>query len=124
VSAADDQGRFAVTLGPGEWLIHASLGDQGLADRNSVKVSEGHALRPLILRLTPQGRLRVRLVEAETGKPIVGGRLVVDNGLDPNTDQDGASSWVGSTGSGTTSHSSSSPVGSASVCCLRCPIGQ
>ncbi len=89
VSAADDQGRFAVTLGPEEWLIHASLGDQGLADRNSAQVSEGHALRPLILRLTPQGRLRVRLLEAETGKPIVGGHLVIENGLDPITDQDG-----------------------------------
>ncbi len=86
-STADDQGRFSVTLGPGEWLIHASLGDQGLADRYSV--SKGHASRPLILRLTQQGRLRVRLVEAETGKPIVGGRLVIDNGLDPITDQDG-----------------------------------
>ena len=88
-TTADDQGRFSVTLGPGHWLVQASLGDQGLADRHSIEVSEGHALRPLILRLTQQGRLRGRLVAAETGKPIVGGRLVIDNGLDPITDQDG-----------------------------------
>lgn len=88
-ATADDQGRFSVTLGPGQWIIQANLGDQGLADRHSIQVSEGHALRPLILRLTPQGRLRGRLVEAETGKPIVGGRLIIGNGLDPITDQDG-----------------------------------
>jgi protocatechuate 3,4-dioxygenase beta subunit len=85
---ADDRGRFGLDLGPGRWILQASLGDQGLKEMD-VLVEQGKANRPLILRLSPQGRLRVRMVEAESGKPIAGGRLVLDNGLDPKTDADG-----------------------------------
>jgi 5-hydroxyisourate hydrolase-like protein (transthyretin family) len=87
-ATADDQGRFAMSLGPGRWIFQASLGDQGLAEAD-VNVSDGHAVKPAILRLSPQGRLRVRLIEAESGRPIKGGRLVLDNGLDPSTNVDG-----------------------------------
>ncbi|MGC8642245.1 MAG: carboxypeptidase regulatory-like domain-containing protein [Isosphaeraceae bacterium] len=87
-ATADEKGRFSVSLGPGSWIFPASLGNQGM-DVMDVMVAGGHAVKPLILRLTPQGRLRARLVEAETGKPIQGGRLEIDNGLDPTTDADG-----------------------------------
>ena len=86
---ADDQGRFSVEVGPGQWLIDASKGEQGLANQEFAEVAKGKELAPASLRLSAQGTLRCRLIEAETGKPIVGGRLVVDNGLDPVTDQDG-----------------------------------
>lgn len=86
---ADGRGRFALDLGPGDWLIEANLGDQGLAQMAHVKLAEGQSPEPLSLRLTPQGTLRARLIEEETGKPIAGGRLVLDNGLDPVTDRDG-----------------------------------
>ena len=97
-ATADDQGRFSVTLGPGQWLIEANLGDQGLRGSASIAGVRGPGAAAVDLRLTPQGRLRGRLVEAETGKPIVGGRLVIDNGLDPITDQDGRFEVGGLTG--------------------------
>ncbi len=86
---ADDQGRFSMELAPGQWLIEANLGEQGVAGMEHVEAVEGRALKPMTLQLATGGRLRARLVEAETGKPIMGGRLVIDNGLDPITDQDG-----------------------------------
>ena len=86
---ADDRGGFSVDLGPGQWLIEASFGEQGVESMEHVAVTEGRSPNPVWLRLATQGRLRGRLVEAETGKPIAGGRLVLDNGLDPVTDQDG-----------------------------------
>src|SRR5690349_295287 len=43
----DGQGRFALDLGPGDWLIEANLGDQGLAEMTHVKVDEGRSPQPL-----------------------------------------------------------------------------
>ncbi len=88
-TTADREGRFSVELGPGQWLIEANLGDQGIASMENVQVATGQAPTPVTVRLIQQGRLRARLVEAETGKPIAGGRLVLDNGLDPVTDREG-----------------------------------
>lgn len=85
---ADDQGRFAVDLGPGQWALQASLGDQCLDDIGVI-IEEGKPSRPPILRLSTQGHLKARLTEAETGKPLAGGRLVLDNGLEPVADADG-----------------------------------
>ena len=86
---ADDRGRFSIEVGPAQWLIEATLGEQGIASMEHVAVVEGREPQPVTIRLKPQGRLRARLVEAESGKPIEGGRLVLDNGLDPITDRDG-----------------------------------
>lgn len=88
-ATTDDQGKFAVDLGSGWWRINANLGDQSVANPESIEVAEGRELKPVTLKLTPQSWLRARLIEAETGKPIVGGRLVLDNGLDPVTDNEG-----------------------------------
>ncbi len=88
-ATADDHGRFTFDLGPGHWVIQANLGDEGIASMEGVEVMERGAVGPVTLRLTGQGRLRGRLFEAETGKPIAAGRLVLDNGLDPVTDRDG-----------------------------------
>ena len=86
---ADDQGHFAIDLGPGRWSVAANLGEQGLASMEDVGVEDGRELKAVTLRLSTQGRLRARLVEAETEKPIAGGRLVIDDGLDPIADRDG-----------------------------------
>ncbi len=86
---ADDQGRFALEVTPGPWLIDANLDDQGNNEMTFTAVQAGKPPKPRTLRLSKMGRLRVRLLEAETGKPIAGGRFVLDNGLDPAADQDG-----------------------------------
>ncbi len=88
-TTAGDQGRFTIEVAPGPWLINAILDDQGVANMDFVEVAAGREPQPVKLQLTPQGRLRGRLIESETGKPIVGGRFVLDDGRDPITDQDG-----------------------------------
>jgi len=88
-TVAGDQGRFTLDLPPGGWLIEASNGDQGLATLDFVEIVAGREPRTLALRLSPQGLLRGRLLEAETGRPIVGGRFVLDNGLAPTSDEEG-----------------------------------
>ena len=87
----DGQGRFALAVEPGQYRLDAALGDQGSADPLSVStLLDGPGeLIPAIIRLQTQSRLRVRLVEAETGRPVVGARLALDNGFDPTTDADG-----------------------------------
>ena len=87
-ATTDAAGRFAVEVGPGDWVIGASLADQGNSKDEYVQV-EGPDPAPVTIRLSPQGRLRGRLVEAETGRPIRGGRLFIDNGVVPVSDDDG-----------------------------------
>ena len=87
---ADEGGRFAIDLPAGtKWVVAANLGDLGPAEvYQAVEVADRDPA-PVTVQLKPQGHLRGRLVEAETGRPIVGGRFVLDTGLDPTTDADG-----------------------------------
>ena len=88
---ADPEGRFALAVDPGQWQVAAALGDRGLADMQPTwtQVVEAQDPDPLTIRLRPQGHLRARLVEEETGRPLAGARLVLGSGLDPTTDADG-----------------------------------
>ena len=87
-AVSDAAGRFAIEVGPGGWLIEANLGDQGGSKDEFVQV-EGSDPEPVLIALKAQSRLRGRLIAAETGAPIVGGRLVIDNGEVPVSDGDG-----------------------------------
>jgi len=87
---ADGDGRFAIEVEPCPWMIEATRGDQGAANRIQVQVAtEEFDPNPITIRLKPQSRLRGRLIEAETGRPIVGGRFALDNGEVPVSDGDG-----------------------------------
>jgi thiol-disulfide isomerase/thioredoxin len=88
-ATTDGQGRFSIKVGPGQWLVEAVLDDQSLGQMDFIGVETGRTVVPRTLHLTPQGRLRGRLIEAETGRPIVGGRFVIDDGRDPISDKDG-----------------------------------
>ncbi|AMV36376.1 carboxypeptidase regulatory-like domain-containing protein [Planctomyces sp. SH-PL62] len=88
-AVAGDEGNFTLELAPGTWLLNASLGDQGLGRFQTAEVQAGREPDPARLRLSPQGLLRGRLIEAESGRPIAGARFVLDDGRDPTTDQDG-----------------------------------
>ncbi|MFO0951704.1 MAG: carboxypeptidase regulatory-like domain-containing protein [Isosphaeraceae bacterium] len=85
----DDQGKFAFELAPGQWLIEANRESLGLNGPEYVQLTDGKTPAALSLQLASQGRLRVRMLEAESGRPVAGGKLVIDNGLDPVTDADG-----------------------------------
>ncbi len=86
---SDDRGGFRMEVPPGNWLWNASFGKQSLEKDKSVNIDEGKPPKEIVLNLTKSGALRVQLLEEETGKPIVGGTLALDNGLMPKTDKDG-----------------------------------
>ena len=88
-AVAGDEGTFTLELSPGTWLLSGRSGDQGVSGFEAVEVQAGRPPQPSTLRLTPQGLLRGRLLEAESGEPIVGARFVLDDGRDPTTDADG-----------------------------------
>jgi hypothetical protein len=88
----DAQGQFSLDLGPGKWFLGASRGTQGAGGRmrfETVDVIAGQSPEPVTLTLEERGTLRGRLLEAETGKPIPGGRLALDDGPVLVADADG-----------------------------------
>jgi hypothetical protein len=90
VAGAD--GRFALDLGPGEWWIWARRGTQGGEGQShsaTIKITAGQVPPPVAIRLQERGTFRGRLLEAETGKPIPGGQLVLDAGFTLTADAAG-----------------------------------
>ena len=89
-TTTDAAGQFAIPVVPGNWTIAATLGAQGATNEHLVQVmSATFDPDPVAIRLAPRSRLRGRLIEAETGQPIAGGRFVLDNGEVPVSDHDG-----------------------------------
>jgi hypothetical protein len=90
-TVTDAKGHYTLDLGPGEWCVWARRGTQGGegASRRPVKIVAGQAPVRLPIALRECGTFRGRLLEAETGKPIPGGRLFLDAGLVLTTDADG-----------------------------------
>jgi protocatechuate 3,4-dioxygenase beta subunit len=91
-TVADANGRYALRLYPGEWYIWARHGTQGAeapARSEAVEIPAGRAPEELNITLEERGMLRGRLLEAETGKPIAGGRLFLDTALVLTTNKDG-----------------------------------
>src|SRR6516164_7034385 len=91
-TVADANGRFVLKLSAGAWFVwarHGSQGGEAPARHEQITIREEHAPEPLTIRLEERGTLRGRLFEAETGKPITGGRLFLDVGLVLTTNEDG-----------------------------------
>jgi beta-lactamase regulating signal transducer with metallopeptidase domain/protocatechuate 3,4-dioxygenase beta subunit len=89
---ADSRGRYALDLDPGEWFVWARLGTQGAGGSLQhviVTIVANRTPVPVVMRMEERGTFRGKLLEAETGKPIVGGRLFLDAGLFLTTDKDG-----------------------------------
>jgi uncharacterized GH25 family protein len=91
-TTADENGRYALKLSPGSWFIWARHGTQGAnvpASHQAVEIVANRPPDELNITLEERGKLRGRLLEAETGKPIAGGKLFLDAGLALTTSQNG-----------------------------------
>jgi beta-lactamase regulating signal transducer with metallopeptidase domain len=91
-TVADADGRYTLNGEPGEWFLWARRGTQGGEgpERNPpIQIVAGRAPQPVTIRLEERGLFHGRLLEAETGKPIAGGRLFLDAGLILTTGADG-----------------------------------
>jgi beta-lactamase regulating signal transducer with metallopeptidase domain len=91
-TVADAQGRYTLRLGPGTWSVWARRGTQGgegPSRHKPVEIAREQAPQPLTIRMEERGTLHGRLLEAETGQPIVGGQLCLDAGLVLVTDANG-----------------------------------
>ncbi len=89
---ADDKGRYALELPAGQWYVWVRRGTQGgehPGNRAAVRVVAGVVPQPVTIRIEERGTFRCRLLAAETGKPIVGGRLFLDTGVVLTADADG-----------------------------------
>jgi Protein of unknown function (DUF1416) len=89
----DAHGHYNLDLDPGTWYVWARRGTQGGegADPHeaAVKIARGRLPETVDIRLEERGKLHGRLLEAETGKPITGGKLFLDAGLILTTGADG-----------------------------------
>jgi sarcosine oxidase gamma subunit len=88
-AAAAADGTFTLDLDPGEWFVFAAKGTQGgeLLERPvtvGTKPPEG-----VILRMEERGTFRGRLLDADTGKPLAGGKLYLDAGRVLTADAEG-----------------------------------
>jgi beta-lactamase regulating signal transducer with metallopeptidase domain len=86
---ADAKGRYELRVRPGDWFIQGTRGTQG-GECGQVHVFSGSSPKPVNIRMEERGTFRGKLLEAETGKPIRGGRLFFDTGLVLTTNDDGA----------------------------------
>jgi beta-lactamase regulating signal transducer with metallopeptidase domain len=83
-TVADAQGKYELNLPAGEWFVWArrgTRGGEGRAPNQDIKVAAGRTVGPVMIRLEERGTFRGRLLEAESGEPIPGGRLFLDNGV-------------------------------------------
>jgi hypothetical protein len=87
-TVADANGRYELRLYPGEWYVWARHDSQGAGYR-SIDIPAGRAPDELNIALEERGTLHGRLLEAESGKPVVGGKLFLDAGLFLTTDKEG-----------------------------------
>ena len=80
-ATADASGTFAIEVGPGRWAVFALRGDEGgRAGWETIPhVEEGKDPAPVTVRLGPPTKFRGRLLDAETGEPIAGGRFALDD---------------------------------------------
>ena len=80
-ATADGSGAFAIEVGDGDWAVFALRGDEGGRGgwASIAKVGDGKKPAPVTVRLGPPTKLKGRLLDAETGEPIPGGRFALND---------------------------------------------
>jgi hypothetical protein len=97
-TVADVRGEYTLNLEPGTWYVWArrgSFGGGGMDEK--VEIVTAAAPRRVTIHLEKRGTFRGRLLEAETGKPIVSGKLYLDAATVLTTDAGGRFSMGGLT---------------------------
>ena len=93
-ASADDSGAFAIDAAPGDWFLFALRGAEGgRGGLQAIPGAEdgegGKDPAPAKITLGPPTTLRGRLRDAETGRPIPGGRFALDDARRPDVDARG-----------------------------------
>ena len=93
----DDSGRFALEVKPGRWYVWACYdGWTGEIDQHAIPtILAGRDAGPVTICLRERGWLRGRLIESETGRPIAGGRFIVDNAVELKANRLGRFEFAG-----------------------------
>ena len=89
---ADADGKFAMDVPPGTWAVWARRGDEGGMTSYYAglpEVAEGRDPAPVTILLRAPSRFRGLLLDAETGKPIAGGRFALDDARVLQADAEG-----------------------------------
>jgi beta-lactamase regulating signal transducer with metallopeptidase domain len=97
-TSADEKGAYSLRLSPGTWYVWARRGTQGgeiPVRYGQIEIQSGPPVDMAPIRLEERGTFHGRLLEAPTGKPIVGGKLYLDAGLILTTDANGQFSLGG-----------------------------
>ncbi len=98
-TTTDAEGRFTLDLfGSYRWTVRARKGRQSgeANDRyGQVQVEKDREPGPVIIRMAERGVLRGEILEAETGRPIPGGQLWLDNAVLVTADERGEYEFQG-----------------------------
>lgn len=91
----DAAGSFQLTLEPGQWLVWASTGTMGGEPANLgnamnvLEIPGKEKPKPMKIALEERGVFRGQLKHGETGKPIPGAKIFLDNAMVLETNADG-----------------------------------
>ncbi len=93
-TTTDAKGDYELVLPPGHWFFWArrdTHGGEGTGanQKREVDINVVIANLRVDIRLEDRGTFKGRLLESETGKPIVGGHLYLDAGVVLTTDKEG-----------------------------------
>ncbi|WP_435021791.1 carboxypeptidase regulatory-like domain-containing protein [Tundrisphaera sp. TA3] len=90
-ATADGAGAFGIEAGPGRWFVFALRGDEGgrCGFDQMPRIVDGKDPAPVTIRLGPPTKLKGRLLDAETGGPVAGGRFALDDGRRVEVDAEG-----------------------------------
>jgi hypothetical protein len=91
-TAADKTGTYELKVPPGEWYFWARKGTQGGEGKEHMRPIKIPATTDPVrvdVRMQERGTFKGRLFAEETGQPVVGGKLYLDNGVVLTTDAAG-----------------------------------
>ena len=93
----DEEGRFEVSVGTGHWSVYARDGSLGgrVSYSETPEIEADTDEASVTIRLLEWGSLRGEIREEESGRPVAGAKLALDNGIVLTTDVQGQFAFEG-----------------------------